>query len=129
MALDLYMVGLRVKDLDKTLAFYRLLGLDIPEREEGQVHIPVKMQMTGGFTQFFDPRAVKPEDPTKVPYSVLLEYFFSSPDEVKTRYDGLIAAGYESYHSPGMYGDTMYFAFVYDPDGNVVLLSAEVNKA
>ncbi|GLV60664.1 hypothetical protein KDH_74830 [Dictyobacter sp. S3.2.2.5] len=35
MALDLYMVGLLPRDMEKSLAFYRRLGLALPEDSQG----------------------------------------------------------------------------------------------
>ncbi len=42
MALDLYMVGLNVQDMSKSLVFYRRLGLALPEKSAEQQHIEVK---------------------------------------------------------------------------------------
>ena len=50
MALELYMVGVIAQDMDKSLEFYRRLGLAIPEGSDGQPHVGVKM---GGELTFF----------------------------------------------------------------------------
>lgn len=50
MALDLYMLGLIVHDMDTSLTFYRRLGLAIPDGSEAQTHVEVKM---GGELTFF----------------------------------------------------------------------------
>jgi hypothetical protein len=42
MALELYMLGLIVQDMGKSLEFYRRLGLAIPEGSENQTHVEVK---------------------------------------------------------------------------------------
>jgi len=36
MALNLYMVGLMSQDIDKTVEFYRRLGVDFPEETGGR---------------------------------------------------------------------------------------------
>jgi len=41
--LELYMIGLIVQDMRKSLEFYRQLGLAISERSEEQTHVEVKM--------------------------------------------------------------------------------------
>lgn len=133
MALDLFMVGLAVKDMDKMLEFYRHLGLAIPEVSEGQTHIPVKMEMKQGFTLFFDTRAFSSEN-SHVPdfvsrYQVLFEYYLQDQATVESKYAELMALGYESYRAPFIFGTGMCFALVYDPDGNVVLLSAEADQS
>src|SRR5712691_8333502 len=43
MALELYMLGLIVQDMGKSLEFYRRLGLAIPEGSKGQTHVQIKM--------------------------------------------------------------------------------------
>lgn len=43
MGLNLYMVGLLVKDIKKSVEFYRRLGLDIPQEKENELFVPVKM--------------------------------------------------------------------------------------
>ena len=41
--LELYMLGLIVQDMGKSLEFYRQLGLAIPEGNEEQTHVEIKM--------------------------------------------------------------------------------------
>jgi hypothetical protein len=41
MALQLYMVGLATQNMGESLAFYRRLGLALPEGSEEQPHIEV----------------------------------------------------------------------------------------
>src|SRR5690242_6394095 len=43
MGLELYMVGVMVKDMGKAVEFYRRLGVDIPEGSENQQFVPIKM--------------------------------------------------------------------------------------
>ncbi len=60
MALELYMLGLIVKDMPTALKFYRRLGLAIPDGSETQSHVEIKMG--SGMTFFLDskPRALGP---------------------------------------------------------------------
>ena len=39
MGLELYMVGLTVRDMDQAVTFYRRLGLEVPEAGVGQSHV------------------------------------------------------------------------------------------
>src|SRR2546429_3367982 len=82
MALELYMLGLVVQDMDKSLEFYRRLGLDIPVGSEQLTHVEVKMG--SGLTFFldsrpsrFDPRVVRKDHPERMgsseDYRFLLE--------------------------------------------------------
>ena len=54
MALELYMVGLIVRDMPAAVAFYRRLGLAIPAESEDRPHVQIKM--SGGLTLFLDAR-------------------------------------------------------------------------
>ena len=56
MALELCMLGLIVQDMDKSLRFYRQLGVDFPEDSENKTHIDVKM---GNLTFFLDSRPTR----------------------------------------------------------------------
>lgn len=62
MALQLYMLGLTVENMDKSLEFYRRLGLSFPEGNAEQPHIELKMG--GEFTFFLDSRTIESDNPT-----------------------------------------------------------------
>jgi catechol 2,3-dioxygenase-like lactoylglutathione lyase family enzyme len=134
MALNLYMIGLITQDMDKSIEFYRRLGLDIPEDSHGKTHVEIKMP--GGLTFFldsapfrFDP--VFPRDVTPTPqvspgrYPFLLEFYLKQRAIVDAKYNELTAFGYQSRQSPYVTSFGMYFAWVNDPDGNAILLSAD----
>jgi predicted lactoylglutathione lyase len=127
MALELYMVGLTVSDMEKSLEFYRRVGVAIPEVKEGQPHVPV--QMHGGMTFFLDTRTVPREDPelreALGDYRVLLEFYLPSREAVDAKYNELVGSGYRSYHAPFVTASGMYFALVDDPDGNTILFSSD----
>jgi catechol 2,3-dioxygenase-like lactoylglutathione lyase family enzyme len=44
MGLDLYMVGLQCRDFERSLEFYRRLGLAVPDMRESQTHIEMSMR-------------------------------------------------------------------------------------
>lgn len=123
MGRELYMVGLTVKDLDRSREFYEKVGLDLPAEAVAGHHVPVKM--AGGLTFFIDTMPVPREDPELGDYKVLLEFYLPSREEVDAKYNELIDAGYKSYHVPFQTSFGMYFALVDDPDGNTILFSAE----
>jgi catechol 2,3-dioxygenase-like lactoylglutathione lyase family enzyme len=128
MALQLYMVGLSVQDMEKSLEFYRRLGVAVPQESEGQPHIEVKMQ--GEFTLFFDTRNIPREQPAANGAAekprVIFEYYLKTQAAVKAKYAELIGYGYQSYRSPFIFSNGMCFALVDDPDGNTILLSGDV---
>jgi predicted lactoylglutathione lyase len=120
MALDLYMIGLAPRDMEESLEFYRRLGVAIPEGGEGQQHVPVKMGRDLTFflntTELVD-EADRPR--------IILEFYLEERAAVDAKYEELTGLGYRSYRDPFVTPFGMYFAMVNDPDGNVVLLSAD----
>jgi catechol 2,3-dioxygenase-like lactoylglutathione lyase family enzyme len=120
MALELYMVGLATQHLDQSLAFYRRLGLAIPDGSEGQPHVEVKM--SGGLTFFLNAKgqAGIADSP-----QLILEFYVKERAVVESKYAELTGFGYQSYRAPFVSPIGMYFAMVTDPDGHIILLSAD----
>ncbi len=134
MALELYMVGLITQDMEKSLTFYRRLGLAIPEGSDDKTHVGVKME--SGVTLFLDSQPSAWEstpDPkekdTRVEEAdgcrVVLEFYLASRAEVESKYTELRDLGYRSHRAPFQTPFGMYFAMINDPDGNTILLSAD----
>jgi catechol 2,3-dioxygenase-like lactoylglutathione lyase family enzyme len=136
MALELYMLGLTVQDMDKSLEFYRRLGLAIPEGSEGQTHVQVKMG--GGFTFFldsnparWDPRFASEASRSQEVsdnYPSVLEFYLKTQIAVEEKYAELADRGYQGYRAPYATAFGMCFAMVKDPDGNTILLSGDLEK-
>ncbi len=125
MALELYMVGLIVHDMEKSIEFYRRLGLAIPEDSNGQSQI-VQVKMNSGVTLFLHTgNGISQERIVATGnHNVILEFYLTSRDEVETKYNELTEAGYHSFRAPYVTSFGMYFAMIDDPDGNTILLSA-----
>jgi catechol 2,3-dioxygenase-like lactoylglutathione lyase family enzyme len=134
MSLELYMVGLIVKDMAATLAFYRRLGLAIPDGSETKPHVQVKME--NGLTLFFDskPSRWDPQFDEQHDYGrgaagngypVVLEFYLKEQATLEAKYAELVEYGYEGFREPYLMPYGMYFAMVKDPDGNAILLSAD----
>ena len=134
MALELYMLGLIVRDMPTALAFYRCLGLAIPEGSEAQAHVEIKMG--NGMTFFLDskPGRWDPQfgselearpDAAGKQYPVLLEFYLGPQAALEAKYRELLDHGYQGFREPYATSFGMYFAMVKDPDGNTVLLSAD----
>jgi predicted lactoylglutathione lyase len=141
MALELYMLGLVVRDMAQSLAFYRTLGVAVPAGCDNETHVQVKMG--SGLTFFLDanptrwdptfpaPRAqAEPQlvDITGV-YPAVLEFYLQSREAVDAKYAELRASGYHSLRAPYESPIKMYFAMVADPDGNAILLSGALHDA
>jgi catechol 2,3-dioxygenase-like lactoylglutathione lyase family enzyme len=122
--IDLHMVNVVVADMAASVAFYRQLGLDVPEDT-----------VTGGFhTQALLPGGMSLEldsaesarcwhagwraDPASV--GVVVGFRLPTRDAVDEKYAELTGAGYEGRQPPydGFWGAR--WAIVADPDGNDV---------
>ena len=120
------MIALTVRDLDASLRFYRLLGLDIPERAEGEDH--VDFITPSGYRLAWDSveliKGLYPEWVAPAGYRMTLGFKCDSPAEVDATFARLMAAGYQARRAPwdAFWGHR--YAVVLDPDGNGVDLFA-----
>lgn len=136
MALELYMLGLVVKDMGASLEFYRRLGVAIPEGSEGKTHVEVKMG--SGLTFFLDSNPAR-WDPNYVSggapesteasegYRSVLEFYMKTRAAVEAKYAELTGFGYRSLRAPYESPVGMCFALVADPDGYTILLSGDLD--
>jgi catechol 2,3-dioxygenase-like lactoylglutathione lyase family enzyme len=121
MAPTLNAVGLVVADMAKSLAFYRRLGLDIPDAADAEPH--VEAPLPGGLRLLFDTvDTVRSFDPDWTPAAggprVGLAFQCADPAEVDRVYADLVAAGYEGHKEPWDAFWGQRYALVHDPDGN-----------
>ncbi len=126
--IQLNMVGLIVRDMAASLAFYRRLGLKIPVEEDDKRF--VLFRMPSGVSLFWDTVFADTHDPDREPpsggYRNMLEFFLGSEDAVDAIYADLTSAGYRGRSAGQAKATGPYAALVEDPDGNVVLLTAEL---
>ena len=129
MAIKLHTIGIVVKDMPRSVAFYRALGLPIPDGEENAPHVEVANP--DGYTIGFDiEEAVLHADPDwrkpEGSQRVSLQFECATPAEVDATYAKLIALGAGVYKEPWDAFWGQRFGRVTDPDGNVVSLFAEL---
>jgi predicted lactoylglutathione lyase len=126
MALQLSMVGLIVEDMGRSLAFYRMLGLDIPSDVDDRPHVEVKMESEVTF--FWDTTFAKTYDPDREPpaggYRMVPEFFLAGREAVDATYAEMTGHGYRGHRAPFETAFGAYMAMVDDPDGNTVLMTA-----
>ena len=117
-----------VADMAAALAFYRVLGLDIPASADAEQHVEVDL---GGVRLLFDlPSTVTSFDPTWTPPSgghrVALAFDCGTPDGVDAVWEAVTAAGYTGHLRPWDAFWGQRYAVLHDPDGSTVDLYANV---
>lgn len=118
-------IGIVVNDINKALPFYRLLGLDFPERSS-EDHLEAKTK--SGVRIMLDSeklmKEIKPGWTRPPGQSIGLAFLCDSPNEVNALYGKITAAGFKSEKEPW---DTFWgqrYAIVRDPDGHAIDLFA-----
>ncbi|AVH94860.1 glyoxalase [Streptomyces cinereoruber] len=124
------LIGLVVSDMAASLAFYRRLGMEIPEGAESAPHVEVVLD--GGLrfawdteevVRSFDPGWRRPEGGHRIEPA----FRCGSPAEVDAVYGELVAAGYRGHLEPWDAFWGQRYAVVLDPDGCGVSLFAEAD--
>lgn len=127
MPAQLDLIGIIVRDMSASLAFYRQLGLDIPAALDSEGHaeivLPNGLRLawdTHETIHMFDPDWQPPGGGHRMGLAFLCE----SAAEVDTLYATLTGQGYRTHKAPfdAFWGQR--YAQVLDPDGNVVDLFA-----
>ena len=120
-------VQIFAEDVQRSIAFYRLLGLPVPEAKGPDPHVDV--ELPGGNRLSFDAeQTITGMHPDWTPPAsagrVALAFGFDSPAEVDAMFERLTAAGNPGSLSPYDAPWGQRYATVLDPDGNMVDLFA-----
>jgi uncharacterized glyoxalase superfamily protein PhnB len=125
MAPVLNAVGIVTTDMDRSLRFYSLLGLAVPEAD-GAGH--VNIEMPGGARLMFDTeeeiRKFRPEWTRTTGNQVALAFDCGSSAEVDERYAAVTGAGFDGEKAPWDAFWGQRYAQLRDPDGVAVDLYA-----
>jgi catechol 2,3-dioxygenase-like lactoylglutathione lyase family enzyme len=117
------MIGLAVKDMAASLAFYRRLGLEIPDGEDHvEASLPGGVRIAWDTYEVmlsFDPAWRRGEGSP-----ITLAFLVDSPAEVDSLYAELTGDGYEGHLEPWDAFWGQRYAILRDPDGNDVALFA-----
>ncbi|GAA0843971.1 VOC family protein [Streptosporangium amethystogenes subsp. fukuiense] len=126
MKAQLDVIGMVVEDMGRSLAFYRLLGLEVPPEADGQPH--VEAVMPGGLRLAWDTvetiQSFYPDWRPGNGQGMSLAFRFDTPAEVDEAYEQLILLGYEGDKEPWDAFWGQRYAVIHDPDGNGVDLFA-----
>jgi uncharacterized glyoxalase superfamily protein PhnB len=120
-------IGLVAEDLPRTLAFYRTLGLAIPEGAETEAHVEVTlpnglrvMWDTVEVIAGFDPAWTRPTGG----HRAALAFECTSSSEVDEHFSVMTAAGFDGHVEPWDAFWGQRYAVLHDPDGTSVELFA-----
>jgi catechol 2,3-dioxygenase-like lactoylglutathione lyase family enzyme len=116
--------GIVVSDMARSVAFYRRLGLDLPEGSENEDH--VEAQLPGGLRYMLDTEdVIRSFDPEwKRGESHGGAFRCESPGEVDQVYAELLSAGATGQKEPWDAFWGQRYAQLKDPDGTVIDLFA-----
>ena len=124
-------VGIAVSDMSRALAFYRLIGLSVPEGAETEGHVEVVIG--GGLRLMFDTEEVVRSfdagwDPGTCRGRIGLAFLCDGPVDVDDTVERVVAAGHTVATPPfdAFWGQR--YATVLDPDGNPVDLFAPLER-
>ncbi len=123
------MIGFVVREMAAALAFYRLMGLDIPNGAEREDHVECEIN---GYRMAWD--TVKLVESFSGPFEapsghrMSMAFLCDSPADVDATYNKIIAAGYTSRKAPWDAFWGQRYATVEDPEGNPVDLFAPLKN-
>jgi catechol 2,3-dioxygenase-like lactoylglutathione lyase family enzyme len=123
-------IGIVVADIPTSLAFYRKVGLELPEDADSQPH--VELELPGGLKLAWDTEeTIRSFDESWVPPSgghrVALAFGCGTPADVDATYLALTESGSTGHHAPWDAFWGQRYAVVLDPDGNHVELFAPLD--
>jgi len=124
-------IGLVVADMGRSVAFYRMLGLEIAAGADSEPH--VEANLPGGTRMLWDTvETIRSFDPDWAPpsggHAIGLAFACDGPADVDRVHDELIGAGHQSHHEPWDAFWGQRYASVRDPDGNSVDLFAPLKS-
>lgn len=120
--------GLVVADMTASLAFYRRLGVDIPDGAESEGHVEATV---GGLRMMFDTVEVVQSfsewEPPSGGHRIALAFLCDGPADVDATYADMVGAGYTGSLEPfdAFWGQR--YATLLDPDANPVDLFAPLD--
>jgi len=116
--------GIVVSDMARALAFYRKLGLELPDGAEGEGH--VEAQLGGGIRFMLDTEDLMKSFDAEWQRGHVHAGAFrcSSPAEVDSVFADLVTSCGSAYKEPWDAFWGQRYAQVSDPDGNIVDLYA-----
>jgi len=119
-------LGVVVQDMATSLAFYRMVGLTVPEGAEDEAHVEIVLE--GGIRLMWDTvelvASITDREPPSGGHRISLAFLCDDPAEVDSLHAALSGSGYRTAAEPfdAFWGQR--YATVLDPDDNPVDLFA-----
>jgi uncharacterized glyoxalase superfamily protein PhnB len=130
---NLNQLNIVARDFDRTLAFYRRLGVDIEESGGGDGIRHVAVTLGNGLLLEFDnvelARMYNAARRQGAGSGVVIGFSVATREAVDERYADLVAAGYEGRQPPWDAFWGARFAIVADPEGNDVGIMSPIEQA
>ncbi len=126
MSVTLDMVGLVVANIEDSIRFYRLLGIEIPDPEPespyAEATLPNGLRISWNQVEMI--KGIDPDWVQPVGQRVGVAFLCDSPEVVNSLFAKLTGAGYEGHKEPWDAFWGQRYAIVLDPDGLAVDLFA-----
>lgn len=119
-------IGITTSDLAASLRFYGLLGVDVPDPDEGHVEASVPAQVRLMWDTEDVIRQFEPDLPSPVRQRVVFAFRCANAADVDATYARVVDAGFEGKREPWDAFWGQRFAYLRDPDGNTVGLFAPI---
>jgi uncharacterized glyoxalase superfamily protein PhnB len=119
------LIGLVVKDIEASVRFYKMLGIDVPDGQEGphwEAVLPNGLRLAWDSEELI--KGIVPHWVEPVGHRMGMAFLCDSPADVDTKHAELVRAGYESAMEPWDAFWGQRYAQIKDPDGNLVDLFA-----
>lgn len=120
------MIGIITHDINQSLKFYSLLGLNVPSVNAGedyaQVITPNGYRISWNTVSLV--KQMNPDWVEPVGHRIELAFKCDSPSEVNTTYEKIITSGYKGHKEPWDAFWGQRYAVVVDPDGNHISIFA-----
>lgn len=126
------------KDMNASLAFYRALGMEIPDdkvwsNDDGPQHVDLHLDGDVGFDIDTEALTVgyspKWADSAAKGASLMLSFRVEASDDVDALHAHMVSLGYESHLEPWDAFWGARFAIIVDPDGNHVSIMGPMSPA
>jgi uncharacterized glyoxalase superfamily protein PhnB len=121
---ELNAIGIVASDLGRSIAFYRLLGVDLPDEGEGHIEATLPSGTRFMLDEESVVRSFRPDWTRKAGNQLALAFECSSPAEVDELWARAKAEGYDAEKEPWDAFWGQRYAQLSDPDGVPVDLFA-----